>query len=83
MYPRTRSDETVPAFATYMFSSRHTYGTCLCPDSTTCDPGLDQHLEQVAGVRHGAALAAGPGDRQQVVVQREDLQVGRRRELLA
>ena len=45
-------------------------------------PGLDEDLEQVAGVGHGAPLAPGSRDGQQMVVQREDLQVAGRRELL-
>ena len=41
-----------------------------------------EHLERVAGVVHDVALAAGAGDRQQVVVQDEHAQVGRLGELL-
>ena len=41
-----------------------------------------QALDRVAGVVDDVALAAGAGDRQQVMVQDEDTQVGRVRELL-
>jgi hypothetical protein len=45
--------------------------------------GVDEHLEHVAGVHHRAPLTAGPGDRDQVVVEHEDLQLRGLRELLA
>ena len=37
--------------------------------------GVDEHLEQVAGIHHGASLATRAGDRQQVMVQHEHLQL--------
>ena len=48
----------------------------LVPGEDEVDPGALQALEAVAGVVDDVALAAGPRDRQQVVVQDEDLQLG-------
>src|SRR5437867_439652 len=38
------------------------------------DAGVDQHLEEVAGIHHGGTLPARAGDRHEVMVQDEDLQ---------
>ena len=77
MLPRRRSVETVPVLTTNRFSSFHAYGHVLVPGEHEMDAGALQALDRVAGVVDDVPLAAGAGDRQQVVVQHEDAQVGR------
>jgi hypothetical protein len=46
----------------------------LWPGQDHVDPRVDQDLEEIAGVHHRGPLPARPGDRQQVVVQHEDVE---------
>ena len=77
MFPRRRSDETVPAFTTKRSSSRQTYGTCLWPGEHEADTRPLKALDRVAGVVDDVPLAPRAGHGQQVVVEDEDLEVGR------
>ena len=77
MWPRRRSVETVPVGDDEQVLEPPGVGHVLVAREHEVDAGAQQHLEQVAGVVDDVALAAGAGNRQQVVVQDEDAQVGR------
>ena len=62
---------------TNRFSSLHAYGTCLWPERTSCTPARSRHSITSPGVVHDVALAAGAGHGQQMMVEDEDLQIGR------
>ena len=71
-----------PAFTTKRSSSRQTYGHVLVTGQHEPDAGSLEALDRVARVVDDVALAPGAGNRKQMVVKHEDLEVCRLGELL-
>ena len=72
----------MPVLTTKRFSSRHAYGTCLCPESTRFTPDALQALDRVTRVVDDVSLAAGPGNGKEMMVEHEDAKPCRLGELL-
>ena len=77
MFPRRRSDETVPGVDDEEVLELPRVRHVLVAREHEVDARALQALERVAGVVDDVALAAGARHRQQVVVQDEDRAVGR------